>query len=101
MLELVKSPFVFPTDNVTLTSLLPSFYIMLMNKDELKKYNSKNIDLLCENAICYFDNDKFVNDDLKIISQKILEGLGILNKVSPEDTTGKPAPLSETDGSQM
>lgn len=89
LLELVKSPYVFPTEKFSLVALLPTYYIMLMSKDELKKYNSRNIDQLIEDAISYFDDDKFTNEDLKLISESILEGMGILNKVVPEDTSNK------------
>lgn len=101
LLELVNSPYVFAHVDFTLINLIPSFYIMLMSKEELRRYNSKNVDDLISNAIDYFDDDKFTTDDLKCISDSILHDLGLLKKVSPEDTTGKPAPLSETDGSQM
>lgn len=89
LLELIKSPYIYPIEDYSLMSLLPTFYVMLMNKEELKKYNSKNIDNLYEDAIQYFDNDKFNADDLKIVSEYIIDGLGILNKVAPEDTSGK------------
>jgi hypothetical protein len=101
LLELVKSPYIFVENKFTLANLLPSLYIMLLSKDELRKYNSTNIDMLFKDAITFFDDDKFTNDDLVFISNKILSDLGILNKVTPEDTTGKAAPLSETGGSQM
>lgn len=101
LMELVNSPYVFSHVEFSLINLIPSFYIMLISKEELRRYNSKNADDLISNAINFFDDEKFTSDDLKCISDSILNDLGILNKVSPNDTSEKPAPLSETDGSQM
>ena len=80
LLELVKSPFVFPTDNVTLTSLLPSFYIMLMNKDELKKYlvTIKDAITKMKNVSDNYDKENTKKSDL--ITSEVLENEKELEK---------------------
>ena len=53
LLELISSPFVDFSKKFTVANLIPSLFICERPAEDLRKYNSKNIDKLEEDALIW------------------------------------------------
>ena len=62
LLELIGSPLVFGTkEHLTLTGIIPTLYVMCAETDELRGWNSSNVEQLKEKAFNWADNQEDVS----------------------------------------
>lgn len=84
LLELVDSPFLNPEVKLTASTLMPSIFVMSQEKDVLKKYNSKNVEKLLEDASEWCEGVQI--SDVTGFVQKIMEKIDDMMKVIPSST---------------
>lgn len=85
LLELVDSPFINNSIEMTMANLLPSLYVMTHDRDDLKGITAKNIDKLTDKATEWADSVSL--DTIPDLVRSILEKMQELLKVTP--STGK------------
>lgn len=89
-LEKLESPFLDPTKQFTVTSTVPSLYIMCLPKDELKLLKSTSKDDVVEKALDWAD-DIDVGAIPELVKEVVAQ-LTAVNKAAPdsaEDTKKK------------
>ena len=84
LLELVESPIVMRSQKVTIESIIPTLYIMTAGVEELKGYNSKNIDKLKDAAFVWADEQTNLSIFDELLA-KTVDKTKELNTVAPSD----------------
>ena len=86
LLELVKSPFVTASKDVTTLAMIPTIYVCCAETAALKKYNSSNIDELKQDAIAFADNidPKKLGTLIKELDSRVRQLLDVAPQI-PED----------------
>lgn len=88
LLELLESPFIDTTKKFTVSSLIPTAYVVCTKNENLKKYNAKTIDELISDAMdwseCLSMND--IPKITEVVSQEFLK----LNTAAPEQGANEP-----------
>ena len=82
LLELVESPFICKGAKMSTYALVPTFWIMTRKPEELKGYNSKNIDQLVEKAMEWAETADMACS--ASIVEELLEKFELVGKVKPE-----------------
>lgn len=93
LLELLESPFVTAGKDMKVSELIPSLFVICSSRDVLKKYNSKNIDLLMEAASVwadYIDTAK-----LGIIMNAVVQKINDMMAVAPQAPSDESAKKKE------
>ena len=81
LLELVESPFTNPDKKFNISNMTESAFIMCADTNELKGFNSRNIDRLVERAYDWAENIDV--GALPQVIKTVIEKLNNLYKVSP------------------
>lgn len=84
LLELLKSPFVFPDREFTLAEIIPSAYVMTQDFKDVAGYDSSNIGELRKKAMEWADDGDFRNFD-KVI-QAIVRRMQKVDDAAPHGT---------------
>ena len=82
--EKLNSPFINSEVKFDVNSVIPSVYVMCKSKDELKKYNSNDIEKLISDAFDWSE-DLSMNDIPDMITS-VTKQMQELNKASPDTT---------------
>lgn len=82
LLEAVESPLVDANSKFTMLNAIPSLYIVLNDIEQLKKYNTKNIEQLKADAMEWAEKDLDTND-LPDLVKTIIDMLLDINKATP------------------
>ena len=97
-LELLDSPFINPEKNFQLNSVIPTAFVMSHTPKELRKYNSKNLDVLVSDSLEWADAELRL-DDVPELIKAIVSQLQALNKAAPsQDSAGNSGPETLPDG---
>ena len=81
LLELVESPFVDFSKKFTVANLIPSLFICERPAEDLRKYNSRNIDKLEEDALAWAETVDL--DKIGPAVDLILDQFKAIMKISP------------------
>ena len=83
-LEKLNSPFINPEVQFTVNTIIPSVFVMTRTKDELKKYNSTDVEKLISDSFDWSDSLDMsdVPDMIKAVTKQFTE----INKASPDST---------------
>lgn len=81
LLELVESPFITSSQEMSISKMLPSLYIMTHDKSELKGITSRNIDSLYEKATEWADDMGM--DEIPELVKQVIDKIQDLMKVTP------------------
>lgn len=81
LLELISSPFVDFSKKFTVANLIPSLFICERPAEDLRKYNSKNIDKLEEDALAWAETVDL--DKIGPAVDLILDQFKAIMKISP------------------
>lgn len=82
--EKLNSPFINSEVKFDVNGVIPSVYVMCKSKDELKKYNSNDIEKLISDAFDWSE-DLSMNDIPDMITS-VTKQMQELNKASPDAT---------------
>lgn len=97
-LELLDSPFINPEKKFELNSVIPAAFVMSHTPRELRKYNSKNLDVLVADSLEWADAELKL-DDVAPLIKAIVSQLQALNKAAPsQDSAGNSGPETLPDG---
>jgi hypothetical protein len=80
--ETLESPFIDATKTFTVNSIIPSVYIMCLSNDEIKQYNTKDVEKIISNAFDWAENLSL--NDIPEMIQAVTKQMQDLNKVSPD-----------------
>lgn len=81
LLELISSPFVDFSKKFTVANLIPSLFICERPAEDLRKYNSRNIDKLEEDALAWAETVDL--DKIGPAVDLILDQFKAIMKISP------------------
>lgn len=81
LLELVESPFITSSQEMSISKMLPSLYIMTHDKSELKGITSRNIDTLYGQSTEW--GDEIGMDVVPSIVRQVIDKIQDLMKVTP------------------
>ena len=82
--EKLNSPFINPEVKFDVNGVIPSVYVMCKTKEELKKYNSTDVEKLIQDA---FDCAEDLSlDDIPDMISYVTKQMQDLNKASPDAT---------------
>lgn len=84
LLELLDSPFILNDKKFTVLNLIPSFYVMTHDFNELKGYNSKNIEELEQKSLEWAETQNI--DCTGGLIEEIFRQLGVIKTVSPDSS---------------
>ena len=87
LLDLVDSPFL-GKQSFNLASVIPSWYIMTTDREQLRKYNSKNVDELKATAMERADTLTDISAMTRF-TKAFLAYLDEMNKIAPDATENK------------
>lgn len=91
-LELLDSPFINPERKFELNSVIPAAFVMSHTPRELRKYNSKNLDMLVADSLEWADAELKLEDVPELI-KAIVSQLQALNKAAPsQDSAANSGP---------
>lgn len=97
-LELLDSPFINPEKKFELNSVIPAAFVMSHTPRELRKYNSKNLDMLVADSLEWADAELKLEDVPELI-KAIVSQLQALNKAAPsQDSAANSGPQTLPDG---
>lgn len=97
-LELLDSPFINPEKKFQLNTVIPTAFVMSHTPKELRKYTSKNLDVLVADSLEWADAELKLEDVPSLI-QAIVSQLQALNKAAPsQDSAGNSGPETLPDG---
>ena len=82
--EKLNSPFINPEIKFDVNGIIPSVYVMCKTKDELKKYNSTDVEKLISDAFDWAEELSLsdIPDMISYVTKQMQE----LNKASPDST---------------
>ena len=83
-LEKLCSPFINPDVKFDVNSIIPSVYVMTLTKDELKKYNSNDIEKLISDSFDW--SDSLNMDDIPKMITAVTKQFTEINRASPDAT---------------
>lgn len=83
-LEKLNSPFINPDVKFDVNSIIPSVYVMTLTKDELKKYNSNDIEKLISDSFDW--SDSLNMDDIPKMITAVTKQMQEINHASPDAT---------------
>lgn len=92
-LERLESPFIDPTKKFDVGSIIPTAFVFCSVPDQLRKYTSKDVELLKNDAYAWADLNLKL-DDIPELIKNITSQMTDLNKAAPD------AVSSSTDESQ-
>lgn len=81
LLELVESPFITSSQDMSISKMLPSLYIMTHDKSDLKGITSRNIDSLYEKATTWADDMGM--DEIPELVKQVIDKIQDLLAVTP------------------
>ena len=82
--EKLNSPFINSEVKFDVNGVIPSVYVMCKSKDELKKYNSNDIEKLISDAFDWSENLSM--NDIPDMITSVTKQMQELNKASPDAT---------------
>ena len=82
--EKLNSPFINPDVKFDVGGVIPSVYVMCKTKDELKKYNSTDVEKLISDAFDW--SEDLSMDDIPDMIASVTKQMQELNKASPDAT---------------
>lgn len=90
LLEIVESPFTTSGKKMTTSELIPSLFIICSPKDVLKKYNTRKVDALFEDAFEWAESidPASLNNIMQLAVQKIQDMMSVAPS-STEDENSK------------
>lgn len=97
LLELANSPFITKGVDFKLSNLVTTFFIMCSPNEDLRGYNSKNIDDLFDKAMVW--SEAMSTDSISTLIDQIACSLGLIKKISPQSGDDKNS--SKKDSAQM
>lgn len=80
-LEKLQSPFVDPSKEFNVENIVPSIFVLAVDKKELRKYNS-DIEALKLDALDWAD-EKLKLDDIPAIINAVIQKMTQMNKAAP------------------
>ena len=82
--EKLNSPFINPEIKFDVNGVIPSVYVMCKTKEELKKYNSTDVEKLISDAFDWAEDLSL--DDIPDMIASVTKQMQELNKASPDST---------------
>ena len=82
--EKLNSPFINPDVKFDVGGVIPSVYVMCKTKDELKKYNSNDVEKIISDAFDWAEDLSL--DDIPDMIASVTKQMQELNKASPDAT---------------
>jgi hypothetical protein len=83
-LEKLNSPFINSEVKFDVNGIIPSVYVMTLTKDELKKYNSNDIEKLISDSFDW--SDSLNMDDVPKMITAVTRQFTEINRASPDAT---------------
>lgn len=83
-LEKLNSPFINSEVKFDVNGIIPSVYVMTLTKDELKKYNSNDIEKLISDSFDW--SDSLNMDDVPKMITAVTKQFTEINRASPDAT---------------
>lgn len=82
--EKLNSPFINPEIKFDVNGVIPSVYVMCKTKEELKRYNSTDVEKLISDAFDWAEDLSL--DDIPDMIASVTKQMQELNKASPDST---------------
>ena len=82
--EKLNSPFINPEVKFDVNGVIPSVYVMCKTKEELKRYNSTDVETLISDAFDWAEDLSL--DDIPDMIASVTKQMQELNKASPDST---------------
>ena len=95
ILELIDSPFINPEIPFGISTVAPTAYVFVTSSEKLRKYNTKNIDKLTEDALEWCDKNLTL-EDFPTLIKNITDQFQNLSKAAPSSGDS----ISTNDGSK-
>ena len=83
-LEKLNSPFINPEVQFTVNTIIPSVFVMTRTKEELKKYNSTDVEKLISDSFDW--SEDLSMDDVPDMIKAVTKQFSEINKASPDAT---------------
>ena len=82
--EKLNSPFINPDIKFDVNGIIPSVYVMCKTKEELKKYNSTDVEKIISDAFDWAEDLSL--DDIPDMISYVTKQMQDLNRASPDST---------------